>query len=268
MAKWNNATWNSGALWGPAVPPTPPIANQKPKKTSNMTRQPFFPRTIGLRSEWFHNFAIELPLANPILQLPAAAVTAIVADARFCEYASGPYLTAGRDFGPSLTKSLEILYSGFAVDPYVLPVFTPPPLPAGVTAVAPGALTRILAFCKTIKASPYYTEAIGLQLGIVGSEDTAEHPVPTFNAVVERGPTCECVRLNFQKHGRMGVVVYCRRNNGEWEELAVDNFTPYIDARPLLDPTKAELREYRLRYFDGHGPVGEFSDIVSVSVAP
>ncbi len=268
MATWNNATWNSGALWGPAVPPTPPTQIHQPKKKTTMTRQPYFPRIVSQRPEWFETFANNLPTANAVLGLPAATVTSIIADARYAAYVSGAWVTAGRDFTKTLTAAVEGLYNGVGTEPCVLPTFVAPPLPAGLTAVTPGALTRIQSFVKIIKADAKYSEAIGLQLGIVGPEDSAEHPVPTFTAIVERGPTCECVRLNFQKYSQMGVVVYCRRNGGEWEELAVDLFSPYIDARPLVDPTKAEQREYRLRFFDGHGPVGDFSDIVSVSVAP
>ena len=54
-----------------------------------MKRQPYFPRTIDKRPEWFGNFATQLIAANATLGLPADDVTDIVADARFCEYACG-----------------------------------------------------------------------------------------------------------------------------------------------------------------------------------
>ena len=43
-----------------------------------------------------------------------------------------------------------------------------------------GALDRLFDFVQTIKADPNYTDAIGMQLGIVGAEDGDENPLPTF----------------------------------------------------------------------------------------
>src|SRR5207302_50339 len=59
--------------------------------------------------------------------------------------------------------------SGGGNAPMVLPVFTPPALPAGVAAVFAGALNRIFAFVQLIKNSSADTAAIDSDLGIVGS---------------------------------------------------------------------------------------------------
>ena len=233
-----------------------------------MKRQPYFPRTVAARPEWFGNYATQLPIANVTLALPAADLTASVNDARFCEYSSGIYLTKAREFGPAMTASLDELFDGTSAAPFVLPLFTVPALPAGVTAVTAGALRRIFAFVQMIKASPNYTEAIGLQLGIVGSEDASENPLPTFTLKVERGEGCECVKVIFKKYGRQGVVIWSKRGNGGWEMLAIDLSSPYLDERPLLVPGQPEVREYRLQYYDDAAPTGEFTPVQSVTVTP
>ncbi len=267
MATWNNATWNSGALWSVASPG--PFTNpSKQKSKSNMRRQPYFPEKNAQRPEWFAQFAIQLPLANAILALPAPDVSARVADAKFCEYASGVWLNATREFGPMATSGLEGLYEGDGTTNFVLPVFTAPVLPAGVTAVPPGALRRIFGFVQTVKAAPAYTETIGLQLGVVGSEDTVEHLAPEFSLKVEQGSGCECVKVMFKKFGRPGVVVFSKRGGGAWEQLGVNLNSPYLDERPLLIANQPEVREYRLRFFDGDAPTGDFTEVQSVTVAP
>ncbi|MCE9610411.1 MAG: hypothetical protein K8R23_09480 [Chthoniobacter sp.] len=233
-----------------------------------MKRQPYFPKRIAERPGWFATYAAELVLANATLGLPAGDVTATVADARFLQYAAGSWLVATRDFGPAATSALEELYEGPGADPFVLPVFSAPALPVGVAAVGAGALQRIFAFVQVIKTSPNYTEAIGLQLGIVGSEETAENLVPSFTLKVERGDTSEVVRVAFRKYGRPGVAIYSRRNGGAWELLAIDLASPYLDARPLLVATAPETREYRLQYYEAEAPVGDFTAIASVTVAP
>ena len=267
MALWNQGNWNSGLLWGPASPPSPANNKTKNKKHKTMKRQYYFPRPIAERPEWFGVYATQLPLANATLGLPAPDVTASVADARFCQYASGDWLMATREFGPSATAALDELYSGSAGG-FSLPVFTAPALPVGVVAVAAGALDRITAFVQTIKACPNYTEAIGIQLGIVGPEDSAEHDLPTFTLKVERGAGCECVRVAFKKFGRDGVAIYCRRNGGAWELLAIDLSSPYLDERALLVPTMPETREYRLQFYEGSAPTGDFTPTQSVTVGP
>ncbi len=259
MALWNDGgLWNTGMLWGPAIPPAPNNPTKtKPKNKPTMKRQPYFPKRIAERPDWFGTFATELVAANAILGLPAASVTDGVADARYLEYVTGAWLNATREFGPACTSAIDSLFDGPGPDPFVLPAFNAPALPAGVTAVGAGALTRIFALVQIIKQQPTYTEAIGLQLGIVGSADTAENPVPTFTLKVERGETTEVVKINFRKYGRPGVAIYSRRGGGAWELLAIDLNSPYLDERPLLVPTQPETREYRLQYYEADAPVGD-----------
>ena len=112
MARWNEGTWNSGLLWGPASPPPSPNNNQNKHKKHTMKRQHYFPKTVGARAAWFTNLATQLPIANVTLALPALAVTAIVADANYCAYVTGDWLTAVREFGPPCTSAVEMLLSG------------------------------------------------------------------------------------------------------------------------------------------------------------
>ena len=234
-----------------------------------MARQPFFPRRVPQRPEWFGNYGTQLVLANAILNLPAADVAASVADARYCEYASGQWLTAVREFGPACTSALQDLYEGPAGTPFVLPAFTAPALPAGVTAVLAGALLRIFAFVQIIKNSPHYTEAIGLLLGIVGPEETPPPPDsrPRFKVTVLQGAANQLARLEFFKDGHQGLWIEGRRGNGAWEFLAIDTESPYVDERPLLVAGQPETREYRVRFWDD-APNGEWSDVAKVTVSP
>ena len=268
MATWNNATWNSGSLWSPASPPLPSNTHNPKKRQKAMKRKPFFPRVLSQQAEWLHNYALQLVLLNAELGLPALEVTASANDALYCEYVVSAWLTAVREFGPTGTGALNDLFYGAGADPMVLPVFTTPPLPAGVTAVPPGALDRIFLMVKAIKARPAYTETMGLQLGIVGEEDTAENPLPDFSLKIERAGGCECVKVIFKKYGRQGVVIYGRRGGGDWELLAIDLASPYLDERPLLAAGVPEIREYKLQYYDNAAPQGGFTAVQSVTVTP
>ncbi len=274
MARWNQAAWNSGALWGPTAPPLPAFFPKPKTKNKTMKRQRYFPRTIEGRPEWFGNYAIKLTALGAGLGLAAPAVAGSVADALYLEYCSGSWLRAVREFGPACTSALDTLYDEAGGSPFVLPPFATPPLPAAnpplpaVVPVTPGALQRIFLYVQTIKAAPAYSEAIGLQLGIVGPEDAAEHLVPTFSLKVEQGAGCQCVKIMFKKYGHSGVAIYSKRGTTEWELLGIDMESPYLDERPLLVATAPEMRQYRLRYFDGSAPNGDYTEVATVTVSP
>ncbi len=268
MARWNSgARWDSGILWGPA-PPVPTQNRPKTKTKTKMKRKPFFPKAISERPEWLHNFALQLAVLNAILGMDATAVADIIKDAKYLEHAYSAWITWVRELGPTGTAALEVLSNGVGSEPYLLPEFIAPPPPAGVVAVPPGALRRILAFVKLIKANKNYTDAIGQQLGIIGAEESAEHLVPVFTVKMERGGGCQCVKFSYAKYDNPGVVIWGRRGGGEREQLAVSLISPWLDERPLLVPGQPELREYWLQFFDGNKPVGPLTDLVTVTVAP
>jgi hypothetical protein len=156
------------------------------------------------------------------------------------------------------------------VSPVPPPVATTFPSPPAPPAVAPGILTRLLDQIARMKASVGYKanpNVIGQDLDIIGHADTTEHLFPEFKLKVQDGAGCQCVRIDFTKFGHKGVWIEGRRNGGAWEFVAVDSEKPYNDERPLLSPTAAETREYRLRFWDD-GPNGDWSPVQKVTVGP
>ncbi len=164
--------------------------------------------------------------------------------------------------------AVDEVLGGTGSEAMALPIFTAPTLPAGVVPVPPGTLTRLFNLVREIKDSSSYTEALGLDLGIVPTGGGASHPVPGLKAVAIQGPECQCGQLEFTKYGHQGIFAEARRNGGAWEFLGIDTESPYVDQRPLLDPTKPEVREYRARYWDKGTPNGDWTDVVKVTLAP
>ena len=233
-----------------------------------MIRQYYFPKARTERPGWLLNFAGQLAKATEALALPAEDVAAAANDARFLAYVYGPWLARTRDFGPACTAAAQALGDDPGEEPFVLPVFTPPPLPDGVAPVPPGALQRVFAFVQRLKAAPGYTEAIGLQLGVIGAEAATENPVPTFTLSVERGEAGEFVRVSFLRFGQPGVAIQGRRGGGGWEDLAISLKSPWLDRRPLLVPGQPEVREYRMQFFSGSAPAGDFTPVAGITVSP
>lgn len=261
---WDTGTWDSG-FWDQPTPSDYFLS--KPKTHHRMKRQNYFPSRIGDQVTWLANYALKLPIHGPTLGVAAGDVTASVNDAKWGGYVLGTWLSAVRAFSPSTTDAVDNVLTGEGTVAVVLPTFTAPALPAGVTAAVPGLLNRIFALIARMKTSPNYTETIGTDLGIVGAEETGK-PTPRFTAETLDGTPCQCVKLVFYKYGHMGVHIEGRRGTGGWEFLSVDTESPYLDERPLLTAGQPEVREYRMRFWDKGTPNGDWTDIVRITVSP
>lgn len=76
--------------------------------------------------------------------------------------------------------------------------------------------------------------------------------------------------IKFSRNGRTGVYAECRRGDGDWQPVNPGPLTGSVfhDKLPLLDPARPELREYRLRWWQDSGPMGEWTDARRVTVVP
>jgi len=232
-----------------------------------MTRLPFFPELIGDWAAWYGNFGDEVVGQTADLPLDPAITLLRAADAKYLAYAVGPWLTQVRAFSATGTAAISVLQYGTGTDPFAMPLFTPPVLPAGVVPVKPGAHDRLMLFVQDIKNAAGYLVSIGQALRIIGAEAPPPPAVPTFKLVNLMGGACECVRIDFRKFGYPGVFIQGRRNNGAWEDLDIDLKSPYLDERPLLVAGTPEVREYRLRFWNG-APIGDWSPVQRITVSP
>ncbi len=252
------------------------FAKTQPTLKGVMKRQIYYPTRITDQVPWLKNFATKLPGYETALGLPSAHVDACVASCNFAVYVLGDWLTAVRDFGPASTNAMDLLLAGSGPAPVVLPVFTLPALPEGVASVPPGALNRLFDLVQLIKASPAYTDTIGLDLGIVGSSVSPHAgeaaPAVKLQAVASganqavAGSPNQAVHITFKKHGHMGVYIECQRGTGAFEFVAIETGSPYLDDRPLLVAGTPEVRKYRLRYWDKGTPNGDWTDIATITI--
>lgn len=234
-----------------------------------MKRLEFFPPLVGDWSAWYANFGDEVVGQTAGLPLDAAVTLIRANEAKYLAYGTGLWLTQARAFSASATAGISVLQHGSGLDPYPMPAFTPPALPAGVTPVPPGAHDRLMAFVQDIKNAAGFEESIGQALRIIGAEAPPGPAVPRFLLRTVMGGVCECVQIGFHKHGHAGVFIESRRGAGPWESegLGIDLKTPFLDERPLLVAGVPEVREYRLRFWDG-SPNGDWSPIQRITVAP
>lgn len=264
---WDQGTWDSGFWDEPLASDYFHPPKRQPNQHNTMKRQDYYPSRIGDQINWLANFSVKLPVHGTAVGVDSTTVTAAVADAKWAHYVLNLWLSAVRNFAPSSTDAVDDVLEGQGEDAVVLPTFTAPALPSGVTPQLPGVLPRLFTLIAKIKLDSGYTESIGTDLGIVGPEVT-EKSMPKFTVTVEQGGGCQCARLVFYKYGHMGVYIESRRGTGAWEFLAIDTESPYEDARPLLAAGQPEVREYRMRFWDKGTPNGEWTPVASITVSP
>jgi hypothetical protein len=130
-----------------------------------------------------------------------------------------------------------------------------------------GTKTEILGFLRTniarFKTESGYTEAIGKDLGIIGTTDTFDHNAykPTLKATVFP----KYINLEFIKKGIDAVNIYVRIKGGtEWTFLARDTRSPYHDSENLKTAGVPEVREYMCIGVIADEEIGQESDVVTV----
>ena len=119
---------------------------------------------------------------------------------------------------------------------------------------------------KRIKTHAAYTEAIGAELNIVGSNTAfdAANAKPILSVALSGGK----VVINFSKEKSNGVKIFCKRGNETaFTFLALDTHSPYHDNRSNLVEGTPEPREYYAFYIDNTDKAfGLQSDTVGITV--
>ena len=234
-----------------------------------MKKQFYWPSRMASQVSWLNNWKNKLPTYAYIGTINPTRMAALIADANWLIYVYGAWIGWLRSSSEAGTQYLTVISTGITGgSTFPAPVFTPPALPAGTAAVAAGALTRLFKAVQDIKEGADYTTAAGSDLQVIGTEINPEdHPVPVFIARVGQGATSQCVDFSIIRYAHEGVLIDSRRG-GLWEQIGITTSRAYCDERPLLDPTKPEVREYRMRYWDKGIANGDGTDIAKVTVAP
>jgi hypothetical protein len=123
-----------------------------------------------------------------------------------------------------------------------------------------GSLRLAIANIKTL---PNYTDAIGNELGVVGTHNDLDEA--TYKAEISVELFGGFVRIKFKKKGADGVNIYHRlKGSPNWVFLARDTKSPYDDHIVLTVPNQPEHWEYMAYGVLDDAQIGQSSDIVEV----
>ena len=224
-----------------------------------MAKSSYLPRTDKDRAVWLNNFSSKFAQVATGLGFPPADVTSTNNDAAMFVYLINQvelYTTA---------KEQRVDYKNLIKEG---PLGTPGgPLPvapaAGTvpTVVAPGIFARISQLVPRIKNSVTYTEAIGKDLGIIGSQQTFDPALmkPVLKLAMMGGQ----VEVQWMKSEADSLRIESDKGSG-WQLLAVDTMPHYTDTTPITGPA---VWKYRAMYQIADELVGQWSDVASITVS-
>ncbi len=233
-----------------------------------MKKSNYYPYAQNDQIVWLTNYADQLPGLAAVLGLTPAEVAAAVADCLWLIYLLQSWLPATRQWSQTGTAAVAEAQTGDGSALMVLPVFVPPPLPAGVVSVKTGALNRIFAQVQDIKNSGKCSDTNAGILGIVGSEQTGPDYTtiqPVISVVIVGGQ----VQVKWGWGGYAAWLDCCEiqvdRGDGKGFGLLTMDTTPgYTDTQPF--PATKTVWTYRAIYQVNDARVGVWSQSVSVAV--
>jgi hypothetical protein len=233
-----------------------------------MKHNSYYPGSLGAQLVWLAKFINRLPDNAAALGLTPAQVAAILADCLWLLYVLQTWLPAVRSFNLAGTNAVTAAQTGEGADPQVLPVFTPPVLPAKVAAVLPGALLRLFAAIQLIKDSGKCTDTIAADLGIVGTAQPGPD-YTTIQPVIEAYIQGAQVFIKWGWGGFSAFLDACEiwvdRGDGKgFVFLTIDPTPGYTDTQPF--PAASVKWTYKATYRLDDKQVGLWSQTTSVTV--
>lgn len=228
-----------------------------------MTKQFYLPRADEDKAIWLNNFAAKLPLfANKYGIMPEEITDMQQSAIHFTEVLNfrnqhDAFLSSITAYKNGVRDGIK---NGGTLQPLTMPMMNV------MTSVKPGIFVRAKAIVNRIKANIQYSEADGNDLRIEGAEITVDSTVikPMIKIRLVDGGHPELI---WTKQGMDALEIHKQENDGDWQFLELDMQPNYIDPATLPLIGKSAVWKYRAIYRQKDKRVGQWSDVVSVTVA-
>ena len=227
-------------------------------------KKTYYPTTDAEQGIWWKNFGVKIALHGASLGISAAEISQIQADSLVLNYLNETIDSLKKELAKRIAYRNALtdneLGSTLGVIP-AAPVFTVAP-----TAVPAGINKSRAKFVARIKNHSNYTNAIGEDLGIIGSETAAKiaSDMPVLKATVNGGR----VVLKWKKGKYKSIDLYVDRgDNKGFVLLTTATTTTYTDKYELPTGVNALLCIYKARYKKGDEPCGDFSAEVRETIS-
>jgi hypothetical protein len=227
-----------------------------------MKKSKYMPGTDEGKVIWLNNFAAKLQNHAATLGISQEQITSVQNDAQMISYIVNEVNRFKNGLGERVGYKDMLVYGNGSEPPAPAPVYqnTSPP------AVVPfGVIARVSRMVRHIKSSENYNDAIGNDLGVIGSEsdeNTADMK-PLLNVRLHAGKPV----IEWKKGQADSIDIYVNRGDGRGYIYLANDMSPhYTDEFALPPDTKMGEWKYKGIYRIRDEQVGTFSDEVSVIV--
>lgn len=225
-----------------------------------MAKNFYLPKKDKDKAVWLTNFANKLPSHAAALAVTAAEQTSVTNDANMFAYMIALVETFTTEKEERVNYK-NILRDGPAGSPLgAMP--TMPVIAAAPTAVQPGIFLRVGQLIARIKKHSGYNTDRGTDLGIIGAEQVVD--TVNMKPVLKLELTGGKVNVKWNKGDTDAIRIEAIKTGTAFAFVAIDTEPDYLDNTPL--PATPAVWKYRAMYLIANEPVGQWSDVVSISV--
>ena len=229
--------------------------------------QRWFPTNLTQRTSWFGNFAAKFADIGLDLGFTQADIDAVNADNAVLQFLAAT-LRQTENYLKAVQAFQKVVTLGDRDNKvHDFPVFEPPNPPANIPT---GIFERLERLVRRIRVASNYSESIGAALGIIPRvirrTDLGETipKIKTSPAAKGHGFVVRTTRGVFS-----GFAVQIRRNLSDaWEPSGMFVRSPAEVSVTPRDPRLPEMIDVRIRMLKGNDPVGQYSDIQTVTLVP
>ena len=226
-----------------------------------MTSSSYMPGTDNGKADLLDHLANTLPTYASLLMISDEDVASLKTDAlafRYSLLTLGEIQASSQSWGAD-KNNLRDGGSGSGEWP-ILPTL-PQPI---ATPVSPGIIPRLSALVARIKASKNYTEAIGKDLWIVASKQIIDPTTwkPALAIKIQAGHPI----ILWTKGNAAAIEIWVDRGDGHFSQLAINTEPNTTDNWPLPPAGTSAMWRYKAIYLLHDEQVGQWSDVISVSV--
>ena len=227
-----------------------------------MTTNYFMPSTDSGKADLLDHLSSTLPRYAALLDVSTVDIAALKADAdafRYTLHAQTDVLAYNQHW-TAYKNVLRDGGNGMADWPIALTLATPVP-----PAVSPGVIARLAALAAHIKTHKNYTSAIGQDLWLIGSSQVVDPN--TWKPILTIQNQAGHPIIVWSKGQASAIEIWVDRGDGHDFVLLTINTEPNTtDSSPLPAAGASALWKYKAIYRLHDEQVGQWSDVISVSV--
>lgn len=224
----------------------------------------FIPADDGGKDLWLSNFANKLYLYADKYALRREDVADMQLSSRIFHYWLD-YKNKYEEYLRKLTAYKNQVRSGVPAGASIAVIPQPPVVDNPPGESDPDVFGRAASLAGRIKSHTHFTEADGLDMGIIGKENVLNRGVvkPSIKIRLQAGHP----EVVWRKQGMSGIEIWVSREGADYVFLAISNYPNYIDTEMLPPTGKSAIWKYKVIYREHDKQTGQWSDEVSITVA-